>query len=149
MDVQKDFRELLGLFNDFKVDYVVVGAYALAYHGVPRYTGDLDIFVRPDSENARQILLALNEFGFGEVGLTTDDFVKPDKLVQLGVAPVRVDLMTSLTGVTWKEAVAGRVEGLYGDVVVHYLGKKEFINNKKAIGRKKDLADIETLGEDI
>jgi len=78
MEVQPDFRELLALFNDFKVDYVIVGAYALAYHGVPRYTGDIDILVRPTPENARHILHAISKFGFGSVGLVAEDFVNPD-----------------------------------------------------------------------
>jgi hypothetical protein len=148
MDIQQDFRDLLALFNGHEVDYIIVGAHALAYHGAPRYTGDMDILVRPDLENAQRILLALEEFGFRSVGLTIEDFVRPDRIVQLGVAPVRVDIVTSITGVSWKEAAFGRVRGTYGDVVVCYLGKKEFILNKRATGRKKDLADIEALGEE-
>lgn len=148
MEAQQDFRDLLKLFNDHGVEYIIVGAYALAYHGAPRYTGDIDILVRPNVENAQRILRALNDFGFGSVGLTIDDFVNPDKVVQLGVAPVRVDIVTSITGVSWEEAAAGQVEGIYGDVVVRYLGRKEFILNKRAIGRKKDQADIEALGEE-
>lgn len=148
MEVQQDFRELLALFNAQKVDYIIIGAYALAYHGAPRYTGDLDILVRPDLENARRILRALDEFGFGSLGLTVEDFASPDKVVQLGVAPVRVDIVTSITGVSWKEAAADLGEGSYGDVAVRYLGRKECILNKRALGRKKDMADIEALGEE-
>lgn len=148
MEVQRDFRELLALFNARQIDYIIVGAYALAFHGAPRYTGDLDILVRPDGENAKRILKALEEFGFGALGLTAEDFSAPEKVVQLGVAPVRIDLVTSLTGLSWEKAAAGRVKGTYGDVGVHYLGKKEFIQNKRAIGRKKDLADLEALGEE-
>lgn len=148
MEVQRDFRELLALFNARQIDYIVVGAHALAYHGTPRYTGDLDILVRPDQENAKHILKALDEFGFGALGLTIEDFSAPNKVVQLGVAPVRVDLVTSLTGLSWEEAAAGKVKGTYGDVAVHYLGKKEFILNKRAIGRMKDLADLEALDQE-
>lgn len=148
MEVQRDFRELLALFNARQIDYIVVGAHALAFHGAPRYTGDLDLLVRPDGENAQRLLKALDEFGFGNLGLTVEDFITPDKVVQLGVAPVRVDLVTSLTGLSWEEAAAGRVKGSYGDVAVPYLGKKEFIRNKRAIGRKKDLADLEALDEE-
>jgi hypothetical protein len=92
MEIQQDFRELLGLFNDHKVEYIIVGGYALAFHGAPRYTGDIDIFVKPDTQNARRIMVALNEFGFGSVGLTEGDFEIPDKVVQLGFPPVRVDI---------------------------------------------------------
>lgn len=148
MEVQRDFKELLALFNAREIEYIIVGAYALAFHGAPRYTGDLDILVRPDEENAKRILKALEEFGFGALGLSIGDFSAPERVVQLGVAPVRVDLVTSLTGLSWEEAVAGQVKGTYGDVTVHYLGKKEFIRNKRAIGRKKDLADLEALGEE-
>ncbi len=147
MEVQEDFRDLLALFNANQVDYLIVGAHALAYHGVPRYTGDLDILVRPDPGNARGILKALKEFGFGAVGLATDDFTIPDKVLQLGVPPMRIDIVTSITGVSWEEAAEGRVQGNYGDVPVHFLGKKEFIKNKRSLGRKKDEADLEALGE--
>jgi hypothetical protein len=146
MEVQQDFRDLLALLNAHKAEYIIVGAYALAYHGVPRFTGDMDLFVRPDSKNAQRVIDALNEFGFGSLGLTVKDFTAPDQVVQLGVAPVRVDLVTSLTGVSWEEAAAGQMSGSYGDVPVYYLGKKEFILNKRALGRKKDLADLEALG---
>lgn len=148
MEVQQDFRDLLASFNANKVDYIIVGSYALAYHGAPRYTGDIDILVRSALDNAQRILHALNEFGFSSIGLTIDDFTNPDKIVQLGVPPVRIDIITSLTGVSWEEAAAGRVEGKYGDVIVYYIGKNEFVSNKRAIGRKKDLADIEALGEE-
>lgn len=146
MDVQPDFRDLLALFNAHRVEYVVVGAYALAFHGAPRFTGDMDILVRPGIRNARRIVAALTEFGFASVGLTVDDFRRTGKVVQLGVAPVRIDLVTSLTGVSWKEVAAGCKPGKYGDLRVRYLGKREFIKNKRAIGRTKDLADIEALG---
>ncbi|MFH1231596.1 MAG: hypothetical protein V1709_08895 [Planctomycetota bacterium] len=148
MEVQNDFRKLLELFNTHKVAYIIVGAYALAYHGAPRYTGDIDILVHPDSKNARRIIDALNEFGLSSLNLTVDDFVFPGKVVQLGVAPVRVDIVTSITGVSWKQASISRVKGKYGDVAVSYIGKKDFIRNKRALGRKKDLADLEALGKE-
>lgn len=148
MEIQQDFRELLGSFNDHKVEYIIVGGYALAFHGAPRYTGDIDIFVKPDTQNARRIMVALNEFGFGSIGLTEGDFESPDKVVQLGVPPVRIDIITSLTGVSWEEAFSGRVAGKYGDLPVYYIGREQFIANKRAIGRKKDLADLDALGEE-
>lgn len=148
MEIQEDFRDLLELFNAHKVEYLVVGAYALAYHGAPRYTGDIDIYVKPDAVNAQRIIAALHEFGFGSVGLTAADFQSPDNVIQLGVPPVRVDIITSITGVSWEEAFSGRVEGKYGDTPVHYIGREQFILNKRALGRKKDLADLEALGEE-
>jgi hypothetical protein len=148
MEVQQDFRDLLALFNVHKVDYIIIGAHALAYHGAPRYTGDMGILVRPLSENARRILRALDKFGFGSLGLTVEDLASFDKVVQLGIPPVRIDIITSITGVSWEDAFAGRVAGTYGGLKVYYIGKKEFILNKRAIGRKKDLADLEAMGED-
>lgn len=148
MEIQPDFKELLALLNAHNVDYVIVGAYALAFHGAPRFTGDIDIFVKPDPKNAERILAALKEFGFGSLDLNKSDFQQPDNVIQLGVPPVRVDLITSLTAVSWQQAYSGKVEGIYGDVPVYFLGRKEFLANKKALSRKKDLADIEALGED-
>jgi hypothetical protein len=147
METQPDFRELLALFNAHHVEYLIVGGYALAFHGAPRFTGDLDIFVKPDMANAQRILTALAAFGFASVGLTPSDFERPDQVVQLGVPPVRVDLLTSITDVSWDEAWAGRVAGSYGDMPVYYLGREQFIANKRATGRTKDLADLEMLGE--
>jgi hypothetical protein len=148
MEVQKDFKELLELFNRHNVEYVIVGAYALAYHGVPRFTGDMDIYVHPTPENAQRIFAALDDFGFGSLDLTAEDFQKPGSVVQLGVPPVRIDIITSITGVVWQEADKGKNEGLYGDVPVYFLGREQLVANKRATGRKKDLADLESLGEE-
>jgi hypothetical protein len=148
MEAQSDYKELLALFNAHDVNYIIVGAYALAFHGAPRYTGDLDILVRPDRENGSRLIRALEGFGFGSLGLTVDDFAVPDRVVQLGVPPVRVDIITSITDVSWEEASESCVFGYFGNVSVRYLGKKAFIRNKMALGRKKDLADAEALGEE-
>lgn len=148
MEVQKDFRDLLELFNKHKVDYIIVGAYALGFHGAPRYTGDLDIFVKPDPTNARSIMQALNAFGFGSAGLTAADFGEEGKIIQLGFPPVRIDIITSITGVSWEQAQSGRVKGHFGDLMVYYIGRDDFIANKKALGRKKDIADLEAVGEE-
>ena len=147
METQPDFRELLALFNAHHVEYLIVGGYALAFHGAPRFTGDLDIFVKPDAANAQRILTALEAFGFASVGLTLSDFERPDQVVQLGVPPVRIDLITSITGVSWDEAWAGKIAGRYGDIPVSYIGRAQFIANKRATGRTKDVADLEVLGE--
>ena len=148
MEVQPDFKDLLGLFNVYKVEYMIVGGYALAFHGAPRYTGDIDIYVKPGSQNAELIMKALADFGFSSVGLTVEDFENPDKVIQLGVPPVRVDIITSISGVSWKDASSGYVDGKYGDVPVKYIGLNEFIINKRTTGRKKDLSDLEALGID-
>ena len=148
MEIQPDFRDLLELFNEHDVLYIIVGGYALAYHGAPRYTGDIDVFIKPDKVNAQRIMTALNDFGFGSIGLQKIDFEKSEQVIQLGVAPVRIDLITSISGVDWEEAQMGCVRGKYGNTPVNYLGKVEFIKNKRSVGRKKDLADLEALGEE-
>ena len=148
MELQPDFKELLALLNAHAVDYVIVGGYALAYHGAPRFTSDLDVLVKADVENSDRIIQALAEFGFEAAGLAPGDFRHPEKVVQLGVPPVRVDILTSLTGVSWDEASSGRVEGTYGDVPVYFIGREQLVANKRALGRKRDLADLEALGEE-
>ncbi len=147
MEIRTDFRELLELFNKHKVEYLIVGGYALAFHGVPRVTGDIDLFVRPTSENAERVLAALDEFGFGSVNLSKEDFTTPGMVVQLGVPPIRIDIITRVSGVTWEKADAGKVSGHYGETPVHFISREDFIANKRATGRARDVADIEALGE--
>ncbi len=148
METQQDFKELLKLFNVHNVEYLIVGGYALAFHGSPRYTGDIDILVKPDEMNAQRVLEALNEFGFGSIGLDISDFMYQNKVVQLGVPPVRIDLITSISGVSWEDVSAGSVDGIFGEITVNFIGREQFIANKRAIGRLKDQADIEALGEE-
>lgn len=123
MEPQSDFKKLLELFNKHKVEHIIVGAYALAFHGAPRFTGDMDILVNYSPDNAQKILSALDEFGFGDLGLAAEDFQTPEKVVQLGMSPVRIDIITSITGVSWDEADRKKREGLYGDVPVFFLGR--------------------------
>ena len=147
MDLPNDFKELLELFNKHRVEYLIVGGYALAFHGAPRVTGDIDLFVRPTSENAERILAALDEFGFGSLNLSKEDFTTPGMVVQLGVPPIRIDIITRVSGVSWEKADAGKVPGHYGRTPVHFIGREDFIANKRATGRARDAADIEALGE--
>jgi hypothetical protein len=147
MEVQPDFRDLLALLNEHQVDYLIVGGYALAFHGAPRFTGDIDIFLRPEPGNARRVIQTLAAFGFTFPNLTVDDFCTANTVVQLGIPPVRIDLITSITGVSWAQAESGKEAGAFGDVPVFYIGRRQFIANKRATGRKKDLADLEALGE--
>ena len=148
MEAQQDFKELLALFNAHNVAYAIVGAYALSYHGAPRYTGDLDILIQPDAQNAERILDALSEFGFGNLGLTLADFTTPDNVIQLGYPPVRIGLVTSITGVSWEEVDENKETGTYGGVKVFYIGRPQLVKNKRLTGRQKDLADLESLGEE-
>jgi hypothetical protein len=147
MKISPDFKELLELLNSHKVDYLVVGSYALAFHGAPRFTGDIDLLVKPESSNAKHILEALADFGFGSLNLSEADFTGPENVIQFGVPPNRVDIMTSLTGVSWEKANSGRVKGAFDETIVYFISREDLIANKSALGRKKDLADIEALGK--
>ena len=147
MDIKADpdFSALLALLNAHHVEYMIVGGHALAFHGAPRYTGDLDVYIKSDAVNAERMAIVLDEFGFGDLGLTAEDFLTAESVLQLGVPPVRLDILNSLTGVSWSEANNGRVRGTYGDIQVHYIGRDQFIKNKRATGRQRDLADLEML----
>lgn len=147
MDPQQDFKELLACFNRNGVEHLIVGGYAVAFHGAPRYTGDLDVYVNPTRGNAQRILSALKAFGFGGLDLYEEGFRTPGKVVQLGVPPVRVVIVTSIGGVQWSETWNARVRGAYGDEQAYFIGRRELVKNKRALGRRKDLADLEALGE--
>lgn len=147
MEVQPDFRELLESFNAHNVEYVIVGGYALAFHGAPRFTGDMDVLVRPGPPNAQRVVDALATFGFASLGLAPSDFEGQGQVIQLGVPPVRIDIVTSISGVSWEDVSERKVLGTYGDAQVYYIGRREFIANKRAVGRQKDLADLEALDE--
>ena len=109
--MHKDFNEFLKLLNYHKVKYVIVGAHAVGVHSRPRATGDLDILVRVTITNAKKIMKVLNDFGFGSAGLTSDDFLKKDEIIQLGYEPVRIDILTSISGVNWNEVWKNKVKG--------------------------------------
>jgi hypothetical protein len=148
MKAQGDFKDFISLMNAGGVDYVIVGSFALSFHGYPRATGDMDVWIRRSPENASRRLKVLDEFGFGNLGITGDDLLE-DKVIQLGQPPVRIDLMTELDGLTSEEIWAGKVGGKFGDVPVFYLGRDAFVRNKRSLGRHKDLADLEALGEKV
>ena len=145
MKVEKDYEELLGLFNKNKVRYCIVGAYAVAFHAVPRYSKDMDILIEPDVENAKRIIKALNEFGFGSLDLTEKDFIQEGKIIQLGYEPVRIDILTSIEGCGFKEVWENKTCGMYGKQKVFFVGIDELIKNKKTSGRKQDEIDLNIL----
>lgn len=145
MRLSKDWREFLELLNSGGVEYVIVGAHSLAFHGRPRYTGDLDILVRATPEQAGKLVDLLIQFGFKESGFKPADFVEPDQVIQLGRAPNRIDLLTSISGVSTSEAFATRISAELDGIPVFVLGKEELIRNKRAVGRSQDLADLESL----
>jgi predicted nucleotidyltransferase len=143
--IEKDYEDLLRLFNKHKVKYCIVGAFALAFHAKPRYTKDIDIFVSASVENGQKIVEALGEFGFERAGLKKEDFSKPGQIIQLGYEPVRVDIVTSIDGCTFEEVWKKRERGIYGREKVFFIGLNELIKNKKAAKRKQDEIDLDIL----
>jgi hypothetical protein len=137
-----DFKDMLSCLRDEKVDFIVVGAYALAAHGFPRATGDIDIWVRSDMENARKIMRALAKFGAPLSDVSESDFAVPEKVLQLGVEPSRIDLLTSIDGVKFDEAWEAKCSIKIDDLEIHVLSKGHLIRNKLAAGRDKDQGDI-------
>lgn len=145
MILEPDFLEFIELLNKNEVEYLLVGAHALAFFGRPRNTGDLDIWINSSGGNAVKILNVLNDFGFGSLGLKTVDFTKKNQVVQLGYPPLRIDILNSLSGVTFQEAYSNRINTQIKGITIWVIGLDEFRKNKLATGRKKDLGDIELL----
>jgi hypothetical protein len=143
--LQKDLREFIELLNSHKVEYLVVGGHAVAYHGHPRYTGDIDFFVRPSAENAARVAAVIRAFGFPDAALDASTFTELDKVVQLGRPPYRIDILTSISGLSFEEAWADCVESELDRIPVRFIGKKALVANKRASGRAKDLADVDEL----
>lgn len=127
MALAKNLRELLALLRSNGVEFVIVGAHALAFHGRPRFTGDLDILLRQTRENCERVLAALPEFGFGGLAITVDDLTRPDAVVQLGYEPNRVDLLTGLSGVTFDEVWESRITGSLEGFEVHFIGRERLV----------------------
>lgn len=142
---EKDFVDFIALLNLHKVSYMVVGAHALAFHGRPRHTGDLDTWIKPSLDNADKMVDVLKDFGFSSLGLTKEDFLKENYVTQLGYPPLRIDILNSISGVNFDEAYIGKIIGREGDLPISFINIADFIANKKASGRAKALGDIEAL----
>ncbi|MDW7680746.1 MAG: hypothetical protein SCK70_09290 [bacterium] len=145
MVLNKDFREFIQLLNDHNVLYLVVGGYAVAFHGYPRYTKDIDIWIWLDKSNAEKVLQVLEDFGFGSLDLKVDDFLDPEQVIQLGYPPNRIDLLTELNGINFKECYSSKVEVAIEDTTINFIDLENLKKNKKATGRHQDLADLENL----
>jgi hypothetical protein len=145
--MNRDFVEMLSALTETGAEFLVVGAHALAAHGVPRATGDLDIWVKGSGDNAKRVLSALEKFGAPLIDLTMSDLTTPGVVYQIGVPPSRIDILTSISGVTFEQAWARRLTVEIEGTSVPILGKQEFIVNKRAVGRPKDLSDLELLAE--
>jgi hypothetical protein len=145
MPLNRDLREFIESLNSSGVEYLVVGAFAVAWYGWPRFTADIDFFVRPGQENARAILAALRDFGFGGLDIAAEDLTKRDRIIQLGVKPNRIDIITSISGVEFEEAWLSRTSGDIDGTPVQFIGRDDLIRNKESTGRPKDLGDAYEL----
>ena len=143
--LNQDFREFFISLNANQVRYLVIGGYAVALHGHPRYTKDIDIWVEMSPENAARIVKALEQFGFGSLQLQASDFQEPDQIVQLGYPPNRIDLLTTPAGVDFERCYASRVEVEIDAVRVNFIDLENLRRSKRAAGRLQDLADLENL----
>lgn len=143
--MNSDFKDLLEAFNDAGVRYLIIGGYAVIKHTEPRFTKDLDLWVATDVENSEKVYMALAEFGAPIEELSPPDFAEPDAFFTMGLPPNRIDIMFDLNGVDVAQVWEKRVEGMFGDVPVHFIGRNDLINNKEAVGRLQDLADAEKL----
>ena len=142
----QDFKEFIQSLNDNQVNYLIVGGYAVAIHGHPRYTKDLVIWIQLDPATAGKVVQALDDFGFASLGLKADDFLEPDLIIQLGYAPNRIDLLNTLPGVEFDACYSQRVMVNIEDLPVAFIDIENLKKNKKATGRLQDLADLEALG---
>lgn len=145
MHIEKDYEELLESLNSNKVRYCIVGAYALALHTKPRYTKDMDIFVEATPVNAKRILAALQDFGFGSINLTENDFTEKGQIIQLGFEPVRVDIINDIKGVSFEEVWEQRITAKYGKIEANFIDLENLIKSKRNSGRPQDYADLQAL----
>ncbi len=145
LTLNQDFKEFIQSLNDNGVRYLIVGGYAVALHGHPRYTKDIDVWLWLNEQNAAQMMKALEQFGFGSIGLKAEDFIEPDQIIQLGYPPARIDMLTTLPGVDFEECYPSRVEVEIEGMKMNFIDLESLRKNKRASGRAQDLADLENL----
>jgi hypothetical protein len=145
MSLSKDFVEFIEFLNARQVDYLLVGGHALAFHGLPRFTKDIDFWTKPSLQNARRILRAIKDFGFSDVQLGIEDFSEPGKVIQLGIPPNRIDLVTSIDGVEFDLAFRRKITSTYKDIPLHVINVEDLIVNKRSTGREQDILDAQNL----
>jgi len=145
MDISYDYRDLFKVLNRYKVRYLVVGAYAVVFYAEPRFTKDLDIWVEPSEQNAKRLYKALTKFGAPLKGITLEDFTNGKMIYQIGVAPVRIDIMMGISGLKFYRAWKNRKQSKYAGISINILGFKELIYSKKKAGRAQDFLDIKKL----
>ena len=144
-NLNPDFLDFITLLGQRSVEYVIVGGYAVGFHGFPRYTGDIDFFVSINEENAEKLLQVLDDFGFGGIGIEREDFLKPSFVVEIGREPRKIQILTGIDGVSFQECLQSAVECEYLERKLRFIGFDALVRNKKASGRPKDLIDVEAL----
>jgi len=145
--MNQDFQDLLHELSAANARFLVVGAYAMAVHGVPRATGDIDVWVEPTAENAAKVWEALKQFGAPLQHITIRDLSQPDVVFQMGPPPRRIDILTQISGVEFEVAWQNRISGMFGEVEAFVIGTDELLQNKRATGRPRDLIDVDMLEE--
>ena len=145
MILSPDFKDFFSSLNGRSVRYLVVGGYAVALHGHPRYTKDIDVWIGLDDENAARLIRAIEDFGFGSLGLKEEDFLVPDQIMQLGYPPSRIDIITTLPGVVFDECYTERLAVAVDELTINFIDLENLKDNKRASGRYQDLADLENL----
>ena len=143
--IPNDFKEFLKLLNVHKVRYLLIGGYAVNFHGYVRATADMDIFVKPDKRNAEQLVTVLKEFGFDVEELNPGLFLNPDNVIRMGVPPLRIEMMSSISGVDFEECYETRIKNKWDGITVHLISLDKLMQNKQAAGRLKDRNDLEHL----
>lgn len=145
MTLAQDFEDFVKLLNKHQVDYMVVGGYALAFHGKPRHTGDLDIWINSSEDNAEKLVIAIKEFGLSSLGLTKSDFMQEGFVTQIGYPPLRIDILNNIDGVKFEEAYPNKLILDIDGIDVKYIGLNDFIKNKTSSGRSQDKADLKEI----
>lgn len=145
MTLDPDFEDFIKLLNQHEVDYMIIGGYAMAFHGKPRYTGDLDIWIDISESNAQKMLLVIEDFGFASLNFEKEDFLRENLINQLGYPPLRIDILTSIDGINFIDAYPQKQVILIEDFTANYIGLNDLIQNKNASGRQQDLVDVNTL----
>ena len=145
MKTEKDYEEFLELLNKHNVRYCVIGAFALAFHARPRYTKDMDILIDPTTDNAKRLLIALGEFGFGSLNLAVNDFTTQGNIIQLGYEPVRIDIITSIKGLEFSDIWKSRIQRPYGKQTINFIDRQYLIRSKRISNRAQDKADLKLL----
>lgn len=146
MALDQDFKEFIKLLNAEKVEYLVIGGYAVVFHGYPRFTGDIDFWINPTRENVDRVLTVLKKFGFGALGVKREELMSPNMVHQFGHQPIRIDVLGSVEGVSsFAECYKRRKTKTVGGVKVHIIGREDLIRNKRLVGRPRDLEDVKQL----